>query len=138
MKAKWISRGNIEKTRPDWQDIQFKVMQFALEVKLSQNWERFGRLLKATENQNIVELTKKDKIWGAIKTSDMYVGVNALGRLLMSLRDKYVITNQYQKCVHPPAISNFLLLGKPIEMVCAEYIEEEIAWSLSKKYVEQY
>lgn len=131
MKAKWIGRAHIHETRADWDAVRFKIMQWVLEVKLSQNWENFSALLKATKNKPIVELTPKDKIWGAVKDGDKLVGVNALGRLLMFIRQQYVFTNLYQRCVEPLNIPDFLFLGHPIEIVCNDMYQEEIEWSLS-------
>lgn len=121
MRAKWIGRANINHTRKDWELIQFKVMQWVLEVKLCQNWTAFSALLKATENKNIVEITPKPKVWGAVIKGDYCEGVNALGRLLMYLREKYVNNNNVLNCVSPLEVSNFYLMGKPIDLVCDEY-----------------
>jgi ribA/ribD-fused uncharacterized protein len=135
MNAKWVGRKHIDKTRPDWEQVKFKVMQWVLEVKLSQNWETFGELLLSTGDKNIIELTNKDKVWGAKKEdNNQLVGVNALGRLLMDIRERYVKTNIYQRCIEPLIIPNFLLFGFPIEMVCNEHYHEEIRWSLSGDY----
>jgi ribA/ribD-fused uncharacterized protein len=120
MKAKWISRSNNALVRSDWNMVLFKVMQWAIEVKLSQNSNTFGPLLLATGEKNIVEATPKDKVWGAMKEGDYYVGTNALGRLLMFVRDNYVKTNLIPKCINPLSIPNFYLLGNPIGVVCSE------------------
>src|SRR5580698_10128284 len=53
MRDKWIGRANIKLTRPDWEQVQFKVMQWAIEVKLSQNWDAFSALLLSTGTKNI-------------------------------------------------------------------------------------
>ena len=134
MTAKMIGRRNIELTRKDWEQVKFKVMEWALEVKLSQNFETFGSLLMSTENKNIVELAPRDKVWGAVKEENVLVGINALGRLLMYIREKYVKINGHRRCVLPVEISDFLLLDHPIELVCNEDYHEEIRWSLSKQY----
>lgn len=134
MNAKWIGRKHIDLTRKDWDDVRFKIMQWVLEVKLSQNWNTFGKLLEETGNKNIVELTPKSKIWGAVKDGDTLTGVNALGRLLMYTRDKYVKTQDYQRCIQPLVIPDFLLFGHQIEMVCNEDYQDEIRWSLTKQF----
>lgn len=132
MKAKWIGKGNIEKTREDWNDVRFAIMKWVLEVKLSQNWETFGSLLRMTGEKPIVELTQKDKVWGAMRQGDNLVGVNALGRLLMYLRENYVMKNDYQRCVFPLEITEFRLCDQQIEMVCNDHFVAEIEWSLSQ------
>lgn len=132
MKAKWIGRGNVEKTRSDWNQVRFAIMRWVLEVKLSQNWEAFGSLLRQTAGKSIVELTQKDKVWGAMKQGDSLIGVNALGRLLMDLREKYVLKDDYQRCVFPLEIADFKLCGQQIDMVCNDDFVAEIKWSLSQ------
>lgn len=120
MKAKWISRANDGLVRPDWDNVRFKVMQWAIEIKLSQNSQTFGALLLSTGDKPIVEATPKDKIWGAVKDGDYYVGVNALGRILMQVRETYVKTGQIPSCVNPLDIPNFNFLGHQIERICCD------------------
>ncbi|MCG2612794.1 NADAR family protein [Terrimonas sp. NA20] len=132
MTAKKLGRQKIEMTRKDWDKIQFKVMKWVLEVKLSQNWESFGKLLRETGDKHIVELAPKNKIWGAAKDGSVLTGTNALGRLLMQLRETYVKPDHYQACVNPLEIEDFLLLGNPIGIVCNEEYESEIEWSLNR------
>jgi ribA/ribD-fused uncharacterized protein len=120
MKAKWIGRANIKFTRSDWDQNVFKIMQWALEVKLSQNWKSFSTLLLSTGAKNIVELTPKPKVWGAVRDGDYCEGVNALGRLLMYLRETYVKPNVHNHCVSPIDIPNFKFLGIPIGLICEE------------------
>jgi len=129
MKAKWVGRAHLALSRPDWNHVRFKIMRWCLEVKLSQNWITFGELLRSTGDQPIVEWTPKDKVWGATTDGDHLVGVNALGRLLMDLRERYVKTNHHQQCVSPLLISDFLLFGHPIDMVCDDDYWQEIEWS---------
>ncbi|MCX6319171.1 MAG: NADAR family protein [Bacteroidetes bacterium] len=120
MRAKWIGRANIKHTRSDWDKIQFKVMQWVLEVKLSQNWHSFSSLLNKTSGKNIVEVTPKPKVWGAVIEGNYCTGVNALGRLLMHMRETYVIPNKRMYCVSPLDFEKFNLLGFPIGVVCDE------------------
>lgn len=120
MKAKWIGRANIKLTRPDWDDLQFKIMEWSIKVKLFQNWDSFSDLLRATNDKNIVELTPKPKIWGAVRNGDYLEGINALGRLLMHLRETYVKSNNHLQCVEPLDISNFYFLDNKIGLICNE------------------
>src|SRR5688500_646897 len=62
MNAKLISRKNTELTREDWNKVRVKIMKWCLEIKLSQNWEKFSTLLLETGDKAIVEFTKKDKM----------------------------------------------------------------------------
>ena len=133
MTAKWVGRKHIEKTRKDWDQVRFKIMQCELELKLSQNWIDFSNLLISTENKQIVELSPKDKIWGAVKEGDFLIGTNALGRLLMFIRETFVKTNNQLFCVDPLNIPDFYFLGHPIETSCNENFYDEINWVLSNE-----
>ncbi|HTU51350.1 MAG TPA: NADAR family protein [Acidobacteriaceae bacterium] len=105
-----------EYSRPDWENVKVKVMKWCLRIKLAQNWERFGELLRSTEDRPIVEESRKDDFWGAKRLEDgTLVGMNVLGRLLMGLRQELASNNSYRlKFVSPLDIPNFLLLGRPI------------------------
>lgn len=119
MTAKMISKKYLVKTRQDWEEIRVRMMRWSLEVKLSQNWDKFGELLLKTGDKDIVEYSTKDQFWGAKENEESQLeGVNALGRLLMELRNKYVHTNQKPECVAPLQVIGFLLLGFEIDTVC--------------------
>jgi ribA/ribD-fused uncharacterized protein len=119
MKAKIISNKYKEKySRADWDKIQIRVMRWALQIKLSQNWDSFSSLLAKTGQKQIVEYSVKDKIWGAIPQGDELVGVNALGRLLMEMREKYITSNERLYCVDPINVNGFLLYDFRIEKIC--------------------
>lgn len=119
MTAKMLSKKYAAKyTRPDWDKARFAIMKWVLEIKLSQNWNTFSSLLLETGDKPIVELTPKDKVWGAVLNGDTLVGTNALGRLLMQLREDYVKKNEYHRCINPLDIPAFLLYNNPIEVVC--------------------
>jgi len=121
MTAKMISKKYRNKTRQDWDELRVKIMRWSLEVKLSQNWEKFGELLRKTGDKQIVEYSTKDHFWGASECGEGQLGgTNALGRLLMDLRNKYAHTNLKPECVAPPYITGFLLYGFEIETICDE------------------
>jgi len=121
MTAKMKSKPYRQDSRPDWDEVRYKVMRWCLRVKLAQNYEKFGRLLLATRDRPIVEQSRKDDYWGAKledESGETLVGQNVLGRLLMELREKLKDDSQGAlKIVPPLAIPDFLLLGRPIEMV---------------------
>ncbi len=126
MTAKMISKKYYKETRQDWDKIRFKVMYWCLQVKLSQNWEKFYKELQATGKKPIVEYSEKDKVWAACPiNSEELQGINALGRLLMKLREEFVLNDNFLECVSPPDIDNFNLLGFPIETVCNPVLEIE-------------
>lgn len=123
MTAKMKSKPHRKTSRPDWDEVRHKVMRWCLRVKLAQNYEEFGRLLLSTCDKSIVEQSRKDDFWGAKladEAGDTLVGQNVLGRLLMELREKLKEdTEGALKTVPPLGIPDFMLLGKPIEIVTA-------------------
>lgn len=132
MTAKMISKKYLTGTRQDWDHVRVKIMRWAIEVKLSQNWEKFSEVLRETGDRPIVELSHKDKYWAAVQTdSNTLVGVNALGRLLMDIRDRYVVTDCHRCCVDPPDVVGFMLYGNPIGIVCDEPIMADLSYALA-------
>lgn len=69
MRAKVVSRKYQNIVRADWNDIRFEVMEWCLKVKLLQNWESFGGVLRSTAGLPIVEYSTKDNIWGQCLTA---------------------------------------------------------------------
>lgn len=121
--AKQISRKYMDKSRQDWDMVKEIIMRWCLEVKLIQNWDSFAAILKQTGNKPIVEYSDKDKYWAASPLGNGKLqGNNALGRLLMQLRDKYALPNKPPDYILPPPVIGFILLGFPIQNVYpAEY-----------------
>ena len=120
MTAKMKSKPHRAHTRPDWDDVRFKIMRWCLRVKLAQNYSEFGRLLMATRDRPIVEQSRKDDYWGAkiAEGDDTLIGQNVLGRLLMELRERLRQDSSGQLLTAEPlGIPDFMLLGRPIETV---------------------
>ncbi|MCA1576366.1 MAG: NADAR domain-containing protein [Acidobacteria bacterium] len=117
MTAKMKSKPYRGESRSDWDRVRVKIMRWCLRVKLVQNQIKFGALLRSTDNQAIVEESRKDSFWGAKPAENgILVGMNVLGRLLMELREE--IKNGAQiLSVEPLSIADFLLLDKPISEV---------------------
>lgn len=115
--AKMYAKG--KDTRPDWFDIRIQVMRWCLRVKLAQNYHSFGKLLAMTKDNNIIEYSDRDTFWGAKKINEFELkGINALGRLLMELRQEVQTKNTDEiLVVPPPLIINFKLLGENIGTV---------------------
>lgn len=118
MKSKKYRR---EHTRPDWDVIKVKLMKWCLRVKLAQNWQRFGEILRSTGDKPIVEESRKDDFWGAKRSEDgKLIGMNVLGRLLMELRQELASPNsECLKSVPVPDIPDFILLDEPIRPINA-------------------
>lgn len=111
--AKKYGRKHIDKTREDWIIHRFNIMRFCIAVKYEHNKKEFRNLLDLTENKPIVEYSDKDKVWGALKNGDYYEGTNALGRLLMELRQN-VLEEKFEFSL--PDIPNFKLIGNEIKI----------------------
>ena len=106
-------------SRPDWDAVRVKIMRWCLQVKLSQNWDKFGELLLETGNMPIVEHSRRDDFWGAKPLdSGTLVGTNALGRLLMELRERLKDeAPETMQHVRPLEIPYFLLYERQIETI---------------------
>lgn len=116
MEAKEVSRKYSQCTRQDWEDVKFEIMRWCLQVKLLQNFEKFSDLLLNTDNQTIVEFSQKDNVWGAVPVdAETLKGKNALGRLLMEVREVHVKSSQEIQNVKPLNIPAFLLFDNPID-----------------------
>jgi ribA/ribD-fused uncharacterized protein len=108
-----------EHSRADWETVNVEIMRWVLRVKLSQHFPEFGGLLRSTGQRLIVEKSRTDAFWGAREGKDGILrGQNQLGRLLMELRG-LVLTRERAELqeVLPPAIPDFLLLGRPIDVI---------------------
>ncbi len=105
--------------RSDWDKVQISIMRWALRVKLAQNWDKFGSLLRDTGNLPIVEESRRDQFWGAKPIDyDTLLGQNILGRLLMELREDLLgETADALSTVEPLEIPDFVLLGEPITAI---------------------
>lgn len=123
MTAKMVSRAYKSMVRSDWEKIKVRVMHWCLRVKIAQHFIRFGITLESTGQKDIVEDSKSDNFWGAIRqNNNTYTGVNALGRLLMELRDKYISYKKYELLFVPkPDIINFKLNNDYIDDIDERY-----------------
>ena len=114
--AKKISRHYSNFERSDWIKVRYKIMRLCLEIKLKQNTDKFAHVLLSTNDLPIVEYTKDDKVWGAVDKGDHYEGVNALGRLLMELREKYK-KDPMNYSIDIPDIPNVYLLNIDLKTI---------------------
>jgi len=119
MIAKRVAKPHLSNTREDWDSVRILIMKWVLRVKLAQNMDRFSKVLEETSDMPIVELSRKDGFWGAKPLEEsICVGVNALGRLLMELRQQLKENGRERfLTVNPLPISDFLLYGEPITIV---------------------
>lgn len=119
MSAKMVGKPYRSNSRADWDDTRIKIMRWCLRVKLAQNFFEFGKLLESTSDRPIVEDSSKDDFWGAIRDKQdesILKGTNALGRLLMELRQSYNEKRYSYEMfvVEPLNIPNFILFGQQI------------------------
>ena len=121
MSAKMVGKPFRNDSRLDWDVVRIDIMYWCLRVKLAQNFISFGQLIESTHDKPIVEDSSKDAFWGTIRDKEDYKmmkGVNALGRLLMKLRQEYNSPYRYSLLfVPPPPIDFFCLYGEPIKVV---------------------
>ncbi len=121
MTAKMVGKPFRGNTRQDWDNTRVDIMYWCLRVKLAQNFITFGQLLETTCNKPIVEDSNKDPFWGAIKdkrSENYLIGVNALGRLLMKLRQEYNSAKRFDLLfVEPLNIPDFFLYGEQIQTI---------------------
>ena len=121
MTAKMVSKPFRSNSRPDWDNVRTDIMYWCLKVKLAQNFITFGQLLETTFDKSIVEDSSKDAFWGAVQdkqNASELKGVNALGRLLMKLRQEYNSANRFHLLlVEPLSLPNFLIFDEQIQVV---------------------
>lgn len=116
MAAKMVGKPYRKESRKDWDELRVIIMEWCLRVKLAQNWDSFGKLLKSTGDLPIVEESIRDGFWGAKPVNDnLLVGANVLGGLLMKLRNEYLLpNNEFLLIVKSLQINDFLLYSNPI------------------------
>lgn len=124
MTAKMVGKPFSSDCRVDWDLTRIKIMRWCLRIKLAQNYLAFGKILESTLHKPIVEESNKDDFWGAIRDkndNNIMRGVNALGRLLMELRQIYFEKGLSYDIfvVEPLKIPNFLLFNEPIQRIDA-------------------
>lgn len=133
MTAKMKSKPFRSQTRHDWEKVKVTIMRWCLRVKLACNWVKFRELLLATGDKPIVEDSHRDRFWGAVaQDNETLSGVNAIGRLLMELREELKSDRAKDlKIVPPPKVKDFLLLGSPIPIIQVE--EETVSFDKGKQ-----
>ncbi|MDA1174874.1 MAG: NADAR family protein [Chloroflexi bacterium] len=135
MTAKMKSKPYRSQSRTDWERIKVQVMRWCLRVKLAEHWDDFGTLMLSTGDKPIVEESKKDDFWGAKPQDDgSLVGINALGRLLMELRNQ--LSERFYDLieVNPLDIPDFSLGGKPIGVIRSDCTAAPQSRGLSQAY----
>ncbi len=116
MGSKMKSKKYYSESREDWEEVREDLMYWCLKVKLFFNWNKFSKLLLDTGEKDIVELSRRDKFWGAVKGSDGVLrGNNTLGIMLTILRDE-IKEGTVEKGVFPElTVSGVRFLGEKIK-----------------------
>ncbi|WP_289723603.1 NADAR family protein [Robiginitalea aurantiaca] len=109
-------------TRNDFEEVKEDIMWWCLRVKMAHHPVAMGALLRRSGSKPIVEVSHKDRFWGTVRSKEnenLVVGDNVLGKLLIRLRAYYFQNQGSSKLLRVPPleISNFKLLGQPIEEV---------------------
>lgn len=78
----------------NWKDLKLQVMETALRHKFQPGTSWYDKLME-TKDEDIVEFNNwNDIFWGVdIKTNK---GKNHLGKLLMGIRNEYLLKNMYE------------------------------------------
>jgi predicted NAD-dependent protein-ADP-ribosyltransferase YbiA (DUF1768 family) len=122
-----VSRPFIDDSRPDWENVKVEIMRWCIQVKLAQNFFKFGEILESTGVKIIVEDSRNNDFWGAIRgksNENILVGSNVLGKLLVELRKIYLQHKDIPESfiVQPLKIPDFKLIGQDIETITVETI----------------
>ena len=126
MTAKMVSKKYRSLSRNDWEKNKVTIMRWCLRAKLIFNWKKFGQLLDSTGNKIIVEDSNKDSFWGARLDSVYFRGTNALGRLLMELREIYREAKSIKNIsLEPLKIRDFLFLNKEIPTIFVDVTKND-------------
>jgi len=93
LKAKWAQKPFVKQGLVDneFEIHKIEIMKLCLIYKYKSSVENntdFHRLLLSTNEENIMEVSKKDNFWGVKVEEDALVGENMLGQCLMWLRSR--------------------------------------------------
>ena len=90
MAAAILGRNKNSPLRSDWESYKLRAMYKALQAKFEQHEDIREQLIE-TNDAKLVEYSKKDKFWGNGGDGS---GKNALGRMLMKLRNELKIGDE--------------------------------------------
>lgn len=140
MKAKWLARKFLKKTRNDWDEIKVQIMWWCLGLKAVQWPDRFAESLLRTGRRPIVEVSRRDRYWGAIEQCRKLIGMNMLGKLLMHLRDQlrqYIHDGRLlQVRISAPDVKDFVILGKQVDSYITDMKSKWTKWQVRWVLVE--
>ena len=95
MTAKMVAKPFKNMIRQDFEKKKIIFMKWCVRAKLLNNYDKFSKILLASENRIIVEESRRDNFWGAKRSvNDKLIGINVLGRILIELREELKNNNR--------------------------------------------
>ncbi|OTG73063.1 hypothetical protein B9T38_05460 [Acinetobacter sp. ANC 4218] len=117
MTAKMVAKPFKNMIRQDFENKKIIFMKWCVRAKLLNNYDKFSKILLASENKIIVEESRRDNFWGAKKLdNDRLIGINVLGRILIELREE-LKNNTLLEILGPIDVPEFYLYGEPIQPI---------------------
>jgi predicted NAD-dependent protein-ADP-ribosyltransferase YbiA (DUF1768 family) len=100
---------------PLFREQKVGIMRWVVRVKISANIEKMLMYIAQTKSMPIVELSKNDDFWGAIRQRNGTLqGKNVLGRIWMECRQMMADDPTVFSIVNPPSVGHLRLMGEPI------------------------
>lgn len=117
MTAKMVAKPFKNMIRQDFEKKKIIFMKWCVRAKLLNNYDKFSKILLASENRIIVEESRRDNFWGAKRSdNDKLIGINVLGRILIELREE-LKNNKSLEILGPIDVPDFYLYGEPIQPI---------------------
>lgn len=117
MTAKMVAKPFKNMIRQDFEKKKIIFMKWCVRAKLLNNYDKFSKILLASENRIIVEESRRDNFWGAKRSvNDKLIGINVLGRILIELREE-LKNNKSLEILGPIDVPEFCLYGEPIQPI---------------------
>jgi ribA/ribD-fused uncharacterized protein len=117
MTAKMVAKPFKNMIRQDFENKKIIFMKWCVRAKLLNNYDKFSKILLASENRIIVEESRRDNFWGAKRSdNDKLIGINVLGRILIELREE-LKNNKSLEILGPIDVPDFYLYGEPIQPI---------------------
>ena len=115
MTAKMKARAHRkEKTRDDWDEVRVELMDWCLRLKMSKWIRHVYRPLRDSGQMPIVEISSRDKFWGAQEyDGEELVGSNVLGKLWMRIRDEVMEHGGFDKQIPASVKTHFAEVPLP-------------------------
>jgi len=113
MQSKMVMKPFVAQSRLDWNEVRVPWMDWVVRQKLASN-RAFAEVLRGTDGKKIVELSRRDRFWGAVETPSGWVeGCNHLGEILTRLRDELPSLTPAKLRV-PCPVAGMKLLGRDL------------------------